>query len=617
MNTLLSKINSPLDVKKLNENELELLVGEVRQTLIDTVSQTGGHLASNLGVVELTIALHKVFDSPKDQIVWDVGHQVYTHKLLTGRYDNFGTLRTQGGVSGFPRPSESEHDIFYSGHSSASISAAYGLAVAKKINNDPNYAISVIGDGSFTGGLAYEGLNNAGRSNTKLIVILNDNEMSISKNVGSIARYLAAIRTRPEYYSFVAGFEQSLAKIPCKGEKIYNYFYKTKTALKNMMYQSTLFEDMGFKYLGPINGHDINALCEALESAKALECPVLLHINTIKGKGYNFAEQSPTQFHGISQFDIVTGEPVLSAANYSSEFGKYLCEMASDDKKICAITAAMSLGTGLDEFSKKFPNRFFDVGLAEEHAVTFSGGLSKDGMTPVFAVYSTFLQRCYDQLVHDAALQRQKIVLAIDRAGFVGEDGETHQGILDVSFLNTIPNVTVYSPSSFSELKVELTKAVYEDEGVVAVRYPRGSEVPLPDDYEYKKETYSIYGNIDSKIAIVTYGNLFGYACETLKILQQKGINIKILKLNRIKPIDENAVKSMLKCKHIFFFEEGVRSGGAGEAFALKLLENGYKGKYKLQAVNDCFVAHASVSQLLNQYGMDTESMVNLIAGSV
>lgn len=617
MNTLLSKINSPSDVKKLNENGLELLAGEVRQVLIDTVSQTGGHLASNLGVVELTIALHKVFDSPKDQIVWDVGHQVYTHKLLTGRYNNFGTLRKQGGISGFPRPSESEHDIFYSGHSSASISAAYGLAVAKKINNDSNYSIAVIGDGSFTGGLAYEGLNNAGRSNTRLIVILNDNEMSISKNVGSIARYLAAIRTKPEYYSFVAGLEKRIVKIPRSGEKIYNFFTKTKTALKNTMYRSTLFEDMGFKYLGPINGHDINALCEALESAKAIECPVLLHINTIKGKGYNFAEQSPMQFHGISQFDIVTGEPVLSSANYSSEFGKYLCEMASDDKKICAITAAMSLGTGLEDFSKKFPKRFFDVGLAEEHAVTFSGGLAKDGMTPVFAVYSTFLQRCYDQLVHDAALQRQKIVLAIDRAGFVGEDGETHQGILDVAFLNTIPDITVYSPSSFSELKIELTKAVYEDKGVVAVRYPRGSQISLPDNYEYKKENFSIYGNTDAEIAIATYGNLFGYACETLKILEQKGINIKILKLNRIKPIDENAIKSLLQCKSIFFFEEGIRSGGVGEAFALQLLESGYKGKYKLQAVNDCFVEHASVSQLLKQYGMDTESMVNLIAGSV
>lgn len=617
MSILLNNIKSPSDVKKLNDSELELLAKEVRQTLIDTVSKTGGHLASNLGVVELTIALHKIFDSPNDQIVWDVGHQVYTHKLLTGRYEKFSTLRTKDGISGFPRPSESEHDIFYSGHSSASISAAYGLAVSKKLNNDPGYAIAVIGDGSFTGGLAYEGLNNAGRSNTRLIVILNDNEMSISENVGSIARYLAAIRTKPRYYSFMADVETSLIKLPRSGEKIYNIFNKAKTNLKNAMYQSTIFENMGFKYLGPIDGHNMNALCAALESAKSIESPVLLHINTVKGKGYNFAEKSPSQFHGISKFDIITGEPVLPCANYSSEFGKYLCELAQNDKRICAITAAMSLGTGLEEFSKKFPKQFFDVGLAEEHAVTFSGGLAKDGMIPVFAVYSTFLQRCYDQLVHDAALQGEKIVLAIDRAGFVGEDGETHQGILDVAFLNTIPKITVYSPSSFKELKACLSKAVYKDDGVVAVRYPRGCEVSLPEDYEYNDDNFSIYGDEKAKIAIATYGNVFGYACKALEILKQKGISVKILKLNKIKPIDEKAVGILMDCDSIFFFEEGIRSGGAGEALALKLLEKGFKGDFKLQAINDCFVAHASVAQLLEQYELDTNGIVKLITGSV
>ncbi len=617
MSYLLEKISSPADVKNLDDTELTLLAEEIRQKLIDTVSKTGGHLASNLGVVELTIALHKTFDSPKDQIVWDVGHQVYTHKLLTGRFDRFDTLRTKDGISGFPRPSESEHDIFYSGHSSASISAALGLATAKKINNDPSYSIAVIGDGSFTGGLSYEGLNNAGRSNTRLIVILNDNEMSISPNVGSIARYLAAIRTMTEYYTLIADIEKSIIDIPKNGEKIYKAIYKAKMALKNFMYQSTFFEEMGFKYLGPINGHDLNALCEALESAKSLECPVLLHINTVKGKGYDFAEQSPTQFHGISKFDIETGEPTSSSANFSSEFGKYICDVAQADERICGITAAMSVGTGLENFSKRYPERFFDVGLAEEHAVTFSGGLAKDGMVPIFAVYSTFLQRSYDQLVHDAALQNQKIVLAIDRAGFVGEDGETHQGILDAAFLNTIPKIKIYSPSCYEELKLNFDSAIYKDEGVVAVRYPRGSERKLPEDFVPKKEPYSIYGDENAKIVIATYGKLFSYACDAIEILKSKGINAKVLKLNRIKPIDEDAVKAVADSDSIFFFEEGIKAGGIGECFALKLLENGYKGNYKLQAVNDCFVAHAAISQLMSQYGLDTEGMVNVVLGSV
>ncbi|MEG0979990.1 MAG: 1-deoxy-D-xylulose-5-phosphate synthase [Oscillospiraceae bacterium] len=617
MNILCDKINSPADIKELDNNELNLLAAELREKLINTVSKTGGHLASNLGVVELTIAIHKVFDSPKDQIVWDVGHQVYTHKLLTGRFDSFDTLRTKGGISGFPRPSESEHDIFYCGHSSASISAALGLATAKKIQNDPSYSIAVIGDGSFTGGLAFEGLNNAGRSNTKLIVILNDNEMSISKNVGSIARYLAAIRTKPEYYTLMADIEKKIIQIPKNGEKIYKVANTAKTAIKNILYQSTFFEDMGFKYLGPINGHNIEALCEALEGAKALECPVLLHINTVKGKGYDHAEQYPTQFHGISKFDVLTGEPKSSSGNFSVAFGECICDLALKDKRICGITAAMSVGTELEEFSKVFPTRFFDVGLAEEHAVTFSGGLAKDGMIPVFAVYSTFLQRCYDQLVHDAALQRQKIILAVDRAGFVGEDGETHQGILDVAFLNTIPNITVYSPSSYKELKSNFYTALYEDEGVVAVRYPRGGESELPRDYKQTKEPYTIYGDHKAKIVLVTYGKLFGHACEAIKELKQNKINVKILKLNRIKPIDDKAIDSILNCQSVFFFEEGVRSGGVGEAFALKLLENGYKGQYKLQAINDCFVAHASIPQLMEEYGLDAKSMVNIITGSV
>lgn len=617
MEMLLNKINSPSDIKSLNLKELYILAEDIREKLIDTVSKNGGHLASNLGVVELTLAIHKVFDSPRDQIVWDVGHQVYTHKLLTGRYDNFETLRTKGGISGFPRPSESEHDIFYSGHSSASISAALGLATAKKLKGDPSFSIAVVGDGSFTGGLVYEGLNNSGRSNTRLIVILNDNDMSISKNVGSIARYLAAIRTKPEYYTIMADIEKKIIQIPKGGEKIYKVANMAKSTLKNLMYQSNFFENMGFKYLGPIDGHNIEALCEALESAKSLECPVLLHINTVKGKGYEHAEHYPTQFHGISKFDIVTGEAICTSTNFSREFGNYICDLAQKDNRICGITAAMSVGTELEDFSKKYPKRFFDVGLAEEHAVTFSGGLAKDGLIPVFAVYSTFLQRCYDQLVHDAALQGQKIVLAVDRAGLVGEDGETHQGTLDVAFLNTIPNIKVYSPSSYEEMRLSFDKAIYKDDGVVAVRYPRGCESELPEDYMPSDDTYTFYGDMSAKNVIVTYGRLFANACKAIDLLKSRGINTKILKLNRIKPIDINAISEVLGSDSIFFFEEGIRSGGAGEAFALRLIENGFKGQYKLQAIDDCFVAHASTLEQIKHFGLDVASMVNIVARSV
>ncbi|MDR0314868.1 MAG: 1-deoxy-D-xylulose-5-phosphate synthase [Oscillospiraceae bacterium] len=617
MNSILKKVKSPDDLKKLKDYELTILADEIRKVLIDTVSENGGHLSPNLGVVELTIAMHKVFNSPKDQFVWDVGHQVYTHKLITGRQDDFCKLRMEDGLSGFPNPNESEHDIFFQGHSSASISSAFGLSMAKKLLNDPNYTVAVIGDGALTGGLAFEGLNNAGRSkNAKLIIILNDNDMSISKNVGSIAKYLAAIRTKPQYYAIKSNIEDSVMNIPKGGEMLYEKISKAKKALKNYMYESTLFEYMGFRYLGPIDGHDISAVCDALEGAKSLECPVLLHVKTIKGKGYDFAEKLPTQFHGTPKFDIETGEPISGANSFSSKFGKYLCKHAEDDKRICAITAAMSFGTGLETFKENYKPRFFDVGLAEEHAVTFASGLAKNGMLPVFAVYSTFLQRCYDQLVHDAALQNQKLVLAIDRAGFVGDDGETHQGILDVAFLNSIPGIRVYSPSSFNELEMNLNRALYEDPGVVAVRYPRGNEGEFPVDYKCVDEPFTMYGDEGAKNVIVTYGRLFSEAIKAMEKLQKKGINVKILKLNRVKPIDINAVKSVLNDESIFFFEEGVRSGGAGESFALKLLENGFKGQYKLRAVEDKFVESASMPTLLKKYKFDSEGMVDLIAGS-
>ena len=609
----LKNIKSPADLKKLPEEDLPLLAGEIRQVLIDTVSHTGGHLASNLGAVELTLAIHRVFDSPKDKIVWDVGHQAYTHKLITGRYDVFDTLRQQDGISGFCHPNESEHDTFYSGHSGTSISSAYGIARANKIKKNDSYTVAVIGDGSFTGGLVYEALNNAGREKSNLIVILNDNEMSISQNVGALAKYLAKIRSKNRYVTMKARIERTLDKIPVIGHGMASGLFKIKTTVKNFLYESTIFEKMGFRYMGPVDGHNIELLTEALTTAKSLHAPVLLHVNTIKGKGYDFAEKDPSSFHGISKFDVDTGDCKSSDTTYCNEFGKLMCKMAEKDRRISLITAAMSLGTGLTQFSKEYSERFFDVGIAEEHAVTFASGLSKGGMLPVFAVYSTFLQRCYDEIIHDGALQDQKLVLAVDRAGFVGDDGETHNGLYDVAFLQSIPKVTIYSPCTYDEMKIDFGNAFYRDSDVVAVRYPRGEAPELPEDFEPSYGTYDLYGHQFASIIIVTYGRLFSEAAKAANVLAGENIKVKVLKLNRIKPVDEDAIEAVLDAKHIFFYEEGVRSGGVGEKFAATLLQKGYKGSYDLTAVEDCFVKQAKIPELIKMHKMDSDSIVRKI----
>ncbi len=609
----LSKINSPEDVKKLSLNELTSLCEEVRYKLIETVSVNGGHLASNLGAVELTVAMHKVFSSPKDQIVFDVGHQCYSHKLLTGRYDKFSTLRTKGGISGFCRPSESEHDTFFSGHSGTSVSAGLGLAAAKSINKDSGYVISVIGDGSFTGGMVYEALNNGGRSGAKHIIVLNDNKMSISENVGSFAKYLAVIRSQPEYYTFKAKTESALSKIPL-GNKIAGTIYKIKTDIKNKLYsQSTFFEDLGYRYMGPVDGHNIENLCDAFESAKTVNGPVLLHVITVKGKGYEYAEKDPSIFHGISKFDIDSGEYKSSSLSYSDVFGECLCQYASKDSSVCAITAAMGLGTGLKCFSENYPDRFFDVGIAEEHAVTFASGLAKNGMKPVYAVYSTFLQRCYDQIVHDISLQKQKVVLAIDRAGFVGEDGETHHGLFDVAFLSTIPDIKIYSPCCFSQLKDDLGKALYEDEGCVAVRYPRGAESENTYELDFSQKLYSVYGDSNATTAVVTYGRLTSCAVDAVKELNADGKRVQLISLNQIKPLPEKAVELTLTKQNVFFFEEGQKSGGIGEKLGSVLIEKGFKGAYCITAVEDKFAGQASIASLLSEYGLDKDAMIKKI----
>ena len=608
----LNNINSPEDLKKLNIDELEVLATEIRSFMVKSVSKTGGHLSSNLGVVELSIAMHKCFDSPNDKFVWDVGHQIYTHKIITGRYDSFSTLRTENGISGFCAPNESEHDTFYSGHSSTSISAALGIAEANKIQGNNNYTIAVIGDGALTGGMAYEALNNAGRSKTRLIVVLNDNEMSISENVGSMARYLAVVRAKPEYNKLKARTERLLNRIPLIGSPIANLISRVKTDIKNSMYESTFFEDLGFNYMGPIDGHNLEHLCEAFNSAKLVNEPVLLHISTIKGKGYEFAEKNPSAFHGISKFNVETGEYAEGVTNFSSEFGKKLCELAENNDRICAITAAMSLGTGLKEFSQKYSKRLYDVGIAEQHAVTFASGLAKGGMIPVFAVYSTFLQRAYDQLIHDGTLQKQKVIIGLDRAGFVGEDGVTHQGVLDVSFLNSIPDVTVYSPFTYNRLKYDLENSVNNATNLTVIRYPRGGEFELPSKFcfSYNDYDYFEYGN---DILIVCYGRISVNVLKAVEKLREQSINASVLILHKIKPINSDAVSISLKYSNIYFYEESVKSGGVGESFADLLLTNGFNKKYHHVAVNDEFVPHASVDSLMRKYGFDTDSIVKSI----
>ena len=611
---ILPKIKSPSDVKKLDEKELPLLAEEVRDTIISTVSNNGGHLASNLGAVELTIALHKVFNSPNDKIIWDVGHQVYTHKLLTGRYEQFSTLRQAGGITGFSRPDESEHDIVFSGHSSVSVSTALGIASANIINGKKDYAIAVLGDGALTGGLIYEALNNAGHmKNARLIIILNDNGMSISKNVGHLAKRLAVMRSRSGYFKLKALTEKAVSKIPFVGKGLSNRIFKIKTDLKNMLYESNFFEDFGIRYMGPIDGHNITQLCDALEGAKLVNAPVLVHINTVKGKGYKPAEERPSEFHGVAPFDSESGKLSASSDNFSEKFGEFLYNQAPKDKRICAITAAMSLGTGLKKFSEEYPDRVFDVGIAEEHAVPFALGLSKNGMLPVFVVYSTFLQRCYDQLIHDCALQNTKMVIAVDRAGIVGDDGETHNGIYDTAFLNGIPNITVFSPSYYCELNNALVNSLYHSNGPCVIRYPRGKQPEMPENYECSGNAFDIFGDEDADVVLVTYGRIFADCYKAYNRLKNDGLKVKIIKLNIIVPIPSESIGYTKNAKNVFFFEEGVKSGGIGESFATLMLENDIKAEFTLTAFPDCFVKQGKVDSILKQYSLDGDGMYNII----
>ncbi len=610
---ILPKIESPQDLKELSKEELELLCAEIREKLIDVVSVNGGHLSSNLGVVELTVALHRAFDCPRDSIVFDVGHQCYTHKMLTGRLCDIETIRKEGGLSGFPKITESKCDAFNAGHASTSISAAFGIAKAKQLSGDDSYTVAVIGDGSLTGGMAYEGLNNAGRFNKNFLVILNDNKMSINKNVGAMARYLTSIRMKPWYLRLKDKVAGLLSKLPLIGSPIANSLKRQKSRVKHILYRHTIFDKLGFSYYGPVDGHDLDALKEALDTVKRSKDPAILHVVTTKGKGYTFAEHDSASFHGIGSFNIDTGEPLSGSKSYSEAFGEALCEFAAADKRICAVTAAMRTGTGLSEFARLYKDRFFDVGIAEEHAVTFSAGLASKGLIPVFAVYSTFLQRGYDQLIHDCAMQNAHLVLAVDRAGVVGEDGETHQGLFDVSMMNAMPNTSIYSVCFYDGLKESLREALYLTSGVVSVRYPRGCEQDRPKGYEKESVNFDIIGEKDADILIVTYGRLFLEAYQAYEKLKERGISVCILKLCRIKPIDRKAAVFAKDFERVFFFEEGMLSGGVGESFSHLLSRTGYNGTYRVTAVEEIFVQHSTVSSALKRLGLDCEEMCRTI----
>ncbi len=601
---ILNTIESPQQLKKLNFSELNILCSEIRDCIIDTVSKNGGHLASNLGTVELTVALHRVFDCPKDSILFDVGHQSYTHKLLTGRFHSFNTLRSENGISGFTDPKESDYDAFISGHSSSAVSAAYGIYKAKKLNGENGTAVAVVGDGAMTGGMVFEAINNIGEDKAKFLIVLNDNEMSISQNVGSLARHLNKIRSKSSYHTFKDGLARFLNSIPLIGKWLHKLLFRSKTVLKNAIYHSNVFEGLGLNYLGPVDGHNLKDVINLLNIAKNQERPTILHVVTAKGKGYKFAEENAGKYHGVGPFDPQCGVDNALKRDYSSVAGETLCELADADKKICAITAAMSEGTGLSDFAQRFPERFFDVGIAEQHAMTFAAGLAKGGLSPYFAVYSSFLQRAYDQIIHDVAIDSLPVKILVDRAGLVGEDGKTHHGLFDISFLTSIPDMTVYSPASFDELK-EIIKKTAKYSTPVAVRYPRGKEINS-DLFKFTDRNFDVFG-ADSDTAIVTFGRLSYFAYEA-----SNENNVSFIKLNKLSASDSQLTNTLFKFNKICFFEEGIRSGGISEQIASKLCENGFKGQVIINAIDNDFVSCATVESQLKKYNLDKNAMLGV-----
>ena len=607
---LLDKLSFPEDLKKLNEDDYKVLSDEIREFLIDSVSKTGGHLASNLGVVELTLSLFKAFNFDKDKIVWDVGHQSYVYKVLTGRKEGFKKLRQFDGMSGFPKRNESKYDHFDTGHSSTSISAALGIARARDLRKENYNVISVIGDGALTGGMALEALNDVGFRKTNLIIVLNDNQMSISTNVGGLSRYLNKLRIEPKYNKLKTDIQASLNQSDL-GKNIAGKLSKVKDSIKQLVVPSMFFENMGVKYIGPIDGHDINAMTDVFIKAREINEPVIIHILTQKGRGYALAEESPDKYHGVGPFDLESGESNVSPKNsYSKAFGKALINLGEKDEKIVAITAAMPEGTGLNCFSKKFKDRFFDVGIAEEHAVTLAAGMASNGLKPVFAVYSTFLQRAFDQVLHDVCIQNLPVVFAIDRAGIVGEDGETHQGINDISYLSMIPNIHIVAPKCLEEVDI-LLKWALDKNSPVAIRYPRGGNIintlsPITKVEEGKWEVI----NKGSKVCIISTGKMVQHTMLARDILYEKGLNPLIINATFIKPIDKKLLENIKEEGYnILTIEDNILKGGLGSAIKDYLSEIGYKGTIRSLGYDDQFISQGDVETLYKAHKLDCDSI--------
>lgn len=610
---VLEKIQKENDIKQLSPEELKSLAEEIREFLIEKISVTGGHLASNLGVVELTMALHLVFDLPEDKLIWDVGHQSYTHKLLTGRKAGFDDLRKYGGMSGFPKRKESACDAFDTGHSSTSISAGLGYVAARELKGEKHSVVSIIGDGSLTGGMAYEALNNASRLKSNFVIILNDNNMSISENVGGVSKYLNGLRTAQAYTDLKKGVEDTLKKIPGTGDRIVNQMRKTKSGIKQLLVPGMFFEDMGITYLGPVDGHDLRKLTRTLNEAKRVDHAVLVHVMTKKGKGYQPAEENPSRFHGTGPFDIESGASLEQKKTdfYTDVFSKVLVDVAKKNENVAAITAAMADGTGLSRFAKRFPQRFFDVGIAEEHAMTFAAGLAAGGMKPVFAVYSSFLQRAFDQTIHDVCLQNLPVFIAIDRAGLVGSDGETHQGVFDLSFLLEIPNLTILSPKNRWEM-ADMVRYCVEFQYPVALRYPRGAayegleEFRAPIRYGKSETIYQ-----GKEIAILFVGHMSETAEKVYLSLRQAGYDSTLINARFVKPLDTERIDELAADHHLLItIEENILTGGFGEQVTSYVMQKNLPMKVQNFGIADEYVEHGNVEVLRKEVGLDPETIV-------
>lgn len=610
---ILEHIHGPEDVKALDRAGTEQLCRELHSFLLDSVSRTGGHLASNLGAVELTVAIHRVFDTARDRLVFDVGHQCYAHKALTGRLDRFPTLRQYGGLSGFPKPNESVHDAFVAGHASNSVSVALGMARARTLLGEHYKVLALIGDGALSGGLAYEGLNNAGNSGEPLIVILNDNGMSISATGGAVGDHLSNLRRRPGYYQFKKNYRRVLLGSK-PGRVLYQFNHRLKNGLKTVLLpNATMFEDMGFTYVGPVDGHNEKQVEEALEWAREVDGPVLVHVRTVKGKGYAPAEREPGKWHGVAPFDAETGTLPPAEESFSSVFGETLCALAAEDRRVCAITAAMEDGTGLTDFARRFPKRFFDVGIAEAQAAAMAAGMAKQGLLPVFAVYSTFLQRAYDQLLHDTALSNLHVVFAVDRSGFVGADGETHHGIFDATFLSDIPNMTVLCPASFAELRAMLRRAVLELDGPVAIRYPRGGE----EGYHLDRGNGAFAKLRDGDdVTLCAYGTMIDPVLGAAELLERRGIAARVVKVNCISPfVDADVRRTFAGTKRLIVAEECASVGCVGQRLAAILTEEGTPlERLYLCNLGKRFPPHGGAKQLRQAFGLDAAAIAERAA---